>query len=134
MISASASVEVPEGKRGEMETIKKDKWGVRSKVWIEWEGRPVMGEGRMAMLQAIERCGSIINASRETGISYRKIRGAIRDMENILSRPLVRAFRGGEGGGGAELTETAHELLGFFEKFSDTFQQEADARFQEHFK
>ena len=117
-----------------MDTIENDKWGVRSKVWIEWEGRPVMGEGRMAMLQAIERHGSIIHASRKTGISYRKIRGAIRDMENILNRPLVRAFRGGEGGGRAELTETAHELVGFFEKFSHAFQQEADARFQAHFK
>lgn len=115
-------------------SIRENKWGVRSKVWIEWEGRPVMGEGRMLMLQAIERYGSIITASRETGISYRKMRGAIRDMETILSRPLVRAFRGGEGGGGAELTSTAHELLGFFKKFSRTFQQDADARFQEHFK
>ena len=117
-----------------MENDKPMQWGVRSKVWIEVEGRPVMGEGRMAMLQAIHRHGSIINASRETGISYRRMRGAIRDMEKAIGRPLVKAYRGGGDGGGAVLTAAAHSLIDSFRKFATDLQQEADVRFQRDFK
>jgi molybdate transport system regulatory protein len=117
-----------------MEKGKPMEWRARSKVWIEVEGRPVMGEGRMAMLQAIHRHGSIIHASRETGISYRKMRGAIRDMEKAVGHPLVKAYRGGGDGGGAVLTPEAHQLVDAFRKFSTGLRQEADARFQRNFK
>ena len=117
-----------------MEERKEMQWGLRSKVWLEVEGHPVMGEGRMAMLQAIHRHGSIINASRETGISYRRMRGAIRDMEKALGKPLVKAYRGGGEGGGAVLTADAFALIDAFQRFAAGLQQEADARFQRSFK
>ena len=41
-------------------------WGVRSKIWLEIEGKPIMGEGRKEILEAIEQHGSIMQASRET--------------------------------------------------------------------
>lgn len=112
------------------EKNKPKQWGLRSKVWLEVEGRPVMGEGRMAMLEAIHHQGSIINASRETGISYRRMRGAIRDMEKAVGRPLVKAYRGGGDGGGAVLTADAHALIDAFRKFAVGIQEEADARFR----
>ncbi|AOY56813.1 MULTISPECIES: winged helix-turn-helix domain-containing protein [Desulfococcus] len=111
-----------------MEKDKPIQWRLRSKIWLEVEGRPVMGEGRMAMLQAIYRHGSIIEASRETGIPYRKMRGAIRDMEKIIGRPLVHAYRGGDDGGGAVLTADALSLIDSFKKFSSDVQKEAGVR------
>jgi len=115
-----------------MEKDKPMQWRLRSKVWLEVGGHPVMGEGRMVMLQAIHRHGSIIEASRETGIPYRKMRGAIRDMEKIIGRPLVKAYRGGDDGGGAVLTVDAHWLIDSFQRFSSGLQKEADVRFQEN--
>lgn len=109
-----------------MAETKEKRWDLRSKIWLEVEGNPVMGEGRMSMLEAIDRCGSIIHASRETGISYRRMRGAIRDMESAIGRPLVQAYRGGGEGGGAALTPAAHELMDSFKKCTDNIQQEAD--------
>jgi molybdate transport system regulatory protein len=116
-----------------MTAIEKKHLTVRSKVWLELEGRPVIGEGRVAMLQAIQRHGSIVHASREIGIPYRRMRGAIRDMETALGRPLVFAYRGGGEGGGAVLTPEAQELMANFEKFAQAFQQDADALFLESF-
>ena len=113
--------------------IPKKQLEVRSKVWLELEGRPFLGEGRVAMLRAIDRCGSIINAARTTGISYRRIRGALRDMEAAIGRPLVQIHRGGEEGGGALLTEAAYELLESFEKCTNELQKEADVRFEKSF-
>ena len=110
---------------------KAKQWGFRSKIWLELEGRPVIGEGRMAMLQSIDRNGSIMHASREIGIPYRRMRGAIQDMEKALGRPLVKAHRGGGEGGGACLTSTAHELMSSYNQISDRFQREITMRFGE---
>ena len=108
------------------------KWGLRSKLWLECDGRPVIGDGRMAMLQSIHRNGSIKLAAHETGISYRRIRGAIQEMESAVGYPLVKIRRGGGGGGGgAELTTAAHALMDAFEKLCAGFQCAADARFQD---
>jgi molybdate transport system regulatory protein len=90
-----------------------------------------MGDGRMAMLRSIHHNGSIKLAAQETGISYRRMRGAIQEMERAIGYPLVRIMRGGSGGGGAELTPAAHALMAGFEKLSTGFQRQADARFQE---
>ena len=103
-------------------------WRLRSKMWLEIEGHPVIGQGRMTMLQAIHHHQSIIQASRETGISYRRIRGAIRAMEEIVGRPLVVTHRGGRYGGRAELTPAAIALLDAFKEMSEGFQDETDTR------
>jgi molybdate transport system regulatory protein len=117
-----------------MEIDKQKTWGVRSKVWLEFEGKPIMGEGRKEILQAINQFGSILQASRATGISYRRIRGAIREMERIVGSALVRSFRGGEHGGGATLTTEAIELMKCYERVSFGVQKEMDARFEKIFK
>jgi molybdate transport system regulatory protein len=109
------------------------KWGLRSKVWLELEGQPLIGEGRLAMLQAIDRHGSILRASREIGISYRRMRGAIRDMEDALGRPLVLAYRGGEEGGGASLTAAARDLVESYLKVAAGLRRDMDSRFLEVF-
>lgn len=104
-------------------------WGLRSKLWLECEGNPVIGEGRMKMLRSIHNRGSIKLAARDTGISYRRMRGAIHEMEGTIGYCLVRTKRGGGGGGGAELTPAAHALMDTFDKLSEGFQRDADARF-----
>ncbi len=102
---------------------------LKSKLWLEVQGRPIIGEGRMAMLQAIHDHRSILQASRETGISYRRMRGAIRDMETAIGQSLVIARRGGKDGGYAELTPAATALLDSFKALSKGFQDETDTRF-----
>lgn len=105
------------------------RWGLRSKLWLEYEGTPVIGDGRMQMLRAIQQNGSIKLAADETGISYRRMRGALRDMETTIGSPVVKIQRGGGGGGGATLTPAAHALMTAFQRLSDGFQTIADARF-----
>lgn len=122
------------GAQNSMGAAKGEGWSLRSKVWLEIEGRPVIGSGRLMMLRAIDRHGSILHAAIETGISYRKMRGAIRDMEAAIGHPLVESRRGGESGGGATLTRFAHELLRSFEKFSSDLQNEAKERFRNFLK
>jgi molybdate transport system regulatory protein len=107
----------------------KKRWGLRSKLWLEFEGVPVIGDGRMKMLRSIHSGGSIKRAAVETGISYRRMRGAIHEMENTIGYPLVKIQRVGGAGGGAELTPAALALMDTYKKLSAGFQQDADARF-----
>ena len=109
-------------------------WGVRSKVWIEIEGKPIMGEGRKEILKAIAQYGSMLDASKATGISYRRIRGAIKEMERAVGRSLVQSYRGGQNGGGAVLTPAAEELMHWFDQMADGMQQQMDVRFNKIFK
>ena len=81
------------------------------KVWLEHEGKPVLGKGGAEILQAIEDEGSISKASKKLGMSYRYVWNYLEKMRRTLGRPVVKAFRGGKEGGGAELTELGRNLL-----------------------
>lgn len=110
-----------------------NKLAVRSKVWLELDGAPFMGEGRLALLRAIDQYGSFLRASEETRISYRRARGMIREMENHLGRPLVITSRGGKDGGGAEITADARELIRRFELQQQGIHEPVDEIFRRLF-
>ena len=106
---------------------------VRSKVWLEAKGRPVLGPGRVELLKYIDEQGSISRASRLMKITYRKAWGQIKAMELQLGLPLVRKQTGGAGGGGARLTSEARELLGDYFQLAQGIGEEVDRRFRKIF-
>jgi molybdate transport system regulatory protein len=86
----------------------------RFKVWLEANDGYVLGEGRVALLHAIQRTGSLNRAAADMRMSYRAAWGSIRTMEKRLGIPLLETSRGGEHGGGSQLTPEAEQLvLGF---------------------
>jgi molybdate transport system regulatory protein len=50
------------------------------------------------------------------GMSYMRAWTLIQTMNRCFKRPLVVATRGGQGGGGAELTETGRNALGLYQE------------------
>jgi molybdate transport system regulatory protein len=123
----------PKQRQTDMQNNSIKSWNIRCKLWLEVDGHPLMGEGRVSMLQAIHQHGSIIEASRKTGIAYRKIRGAIRDIEKTLGRSMVRSFRGGKDQGGADLTQEALALIESYSRLAISLQDELDRRLQDLF-
>jgi molybdate transport system regulatory protein len=103
---------------------------VRSKIWLEAAGRPVLGEGRRALLRAVENSGSISQAARLLKITYRKAWGQIKFMEEQLGVPLVLKLTGGVGGGGARLTPEAGELLAKYDRLIAGLQEQVNERFR----
>ncbi|MDQ2049404.1 TOBE domain-containing protein [Natronolimnohabitans sp. A-GB9] len=67
------------------------------------------------MLDAIDRYGSMHKAADELGRSYARLQNRIVEIEEAVG-PITDRTRGGSGGGGTELTETAHELRRRFER------------------
>ncbi|MDP8248361.1 MAG: LysR family transcriptional regulator [Candidatus Tritonobacter lacicola] len=57
--------------RADAEAILPDGTILKARFWLERNGETFLAAGRVALLEAIERCGSLSGAAREMGISYR---------------------------------------------------------------
>ncbi len=106
---------------------------VRSKIWIEVDGKPVFGSGREALLKSIDRLGSINKAAKDINVSYRKALSYIQSMEERLGTTLVERQAGGVHGGGAVLTDEAKAFLRKFEQLEDGINERLDKKFLEVF-
>lgn len=85
---------------------------VKVKFWIERKGVSILGPGRMAILEAIDRTGSLTEATNECNISFRKGWKLITEINEQLEQPVVISERGGTGGGGkTSLTEYGKKLI-----------------------
>jgi molybdate transport system regulatory protein len=70
-----------------------------------------MGPGKAALLEAIDRSGSISAAARELGMSYRRAWLLLDTMNQCFKAPVIDTLTGGSGGGGARITEMGREIL-----------------------
>lgn len=102
---------------------------VRSKIWLEVDGKPFLGDGRYRILSAIHLHGSINAASRKLGMSYRKVWAQLQAMEETTPFPLLEKRTGGKDGGATLLTPEALELIGKFETMRTKVNSEADCCF-----
>jgi len=106
---------------------------VRSKIWIESEGKPVFGQGREKLLRLIQQGNSINAAAKAMGIPYRKAWTYIDAMEKRLGLPLVSRQKGGVGGGVSSLTPEALQMLDKFSALQQGMKELIDAKFEEFF-
>ena len=84
---------------------------VKSKTWLEANGKFIMGEHGIALLEAIDELGSIQRAARRLGWSYRHTWGYLKNMERNTGMPFLRARHGGNLRGGTQLTPEGRKLL-----------------------
>lgn len=102
---------------------------VRSKIWLEVDGKPFLGDGRYRLLSAVQRNGSINAAAREMEMSYRKVWAQLQSMEKTAPFPLIERRIGGKDGGASHLTPEIIELMAQFEKMRKRVNMEADRCF-----
>ncbi len=107
---------------------------IRSKVWIaDKDGNVIFGLGRLKILEAIDRCGSLNAAAKELKMSYRGLWGKIKTTEESLGKPLLKKKTGGASGGGSELTPLARNLIAEFKKMHGHVNTETDLYFDTRF-
>ena len=81
------------------------------KLFLEDEGRYVLGPGRVELLRLVEELGSLRKAAQKQGMSYRWAWGRLKDAEKALGIELLTQT-GIPGEGKAKvLTPEARELL-----------------------
>ena len=84
--------------------------GTRLTMRVDFGPGRSIGPGKIRLLEAIERTGSISQAGRTLGMSYRRAWLLIDDMNQCFRHAVVSARPGGSQGGGAVLTEFGAEL------------------------
>lgn len=94
------------------------------RLWLEYEGKPILGKGGYEILDAIEKYGSVSMATKVTGYSYRFVLNYLKKIKERTGEPAIEAFKGGaregrKGGGGAKLTETGKQLLAEYRRFEE---------------
>ncbi len=70
-----------------------------------------LGPGKVDLLEAIARSGSIAGAARAMGMSYRRAWLLVDTMNRCFRDDLVTTATGGRGGGGAQVTALGHDVL-----------------------
>jgi len=104
---------------------------LRTRIWVEDEsGGMVFGLGRMRMLEAIDRTGSISGAARELGMSYKAVWGRLKVTEERLGKDLVIRRKGGASGGSSRLSDYARELIDAFKELHAKVLSSDDSRFE----
>jgi len=84
---------------------------VRSKVWLEKDGKLFMGWGRATLLERIDELGSISAAARSMKLAYRNAWLWVEAMNSLAQKPLVEKSTGGSQGGYARLTPEGRRIV-----------------------
>src|SRR3977135_1703553 len=83
---------------------------VRLTVRIDFGSERALGPGKIRLLEAVGRTGSISQAGRALDMSYRRAWLLVDDMNQCFREPVVTTQSGGAQGGGAELTPFWQEV------------------------
>jgi molybdate transport system regulatory protein len=89
----------------------------RHKVWLTLGGSFLMGPNYLRFLRAVDETGTIRQAGKAVGWSYRTCLNRVRRMEGILGTKVLETERGGSAGGGARLSPAARRLVTIFDRW-----------------
>jgi molybdate transport system regulatory protein len=78
---------------------------------IDLGGDEAVGPGKIRLLETIRDCGSISQAGRSLGMSYRRAWLLVDSLNHCFRRPVVVTKPGGQHGGGTSLTAFGAALI-----------------------
>jgi molybdate transport system regulatory protein len=78
---------------------------------VELGAGRALGPGKIRLLEAIDKTGSITQAGRSLGMSYRRAWLLVNDMSNCFRDPIVETEQGGAHGGGTTLAPLGKKLV-----------------------
>ncbi len=87
---------------------------IRPRIRLMRGDEILLGPGKADLLEAIDRTGSIRQASRELGMSYMRAWTLVKTMNDGFVDPVVESARGGSGRGGATLTTAGRTVLDIY--------------------
>jgi molybdate transport system regulatory protein len=84
---------------------------LRLTLRIDFGPAGAIGPGKIRLLEAIQKTGSISQAGRSLRMSYRRAWLLVDDLNRCFREPVVTTQPGGSHGGGAALTPFGRELI-----------------------
>ncbi|WP_288252350.1 TOBE domain-containing protein [uncultured Hydrogenophaga sp.] len=89
---------------------------VHGALWLSAGGASLAGHGRIELLRAVAEHGSITQAAKAFGMSYKAAWDAIDTMNQRASQPVVERVTGGKGGGATKVTDFGQRLIERYEQ------------------
>jgi molybdate transport system regulatory protein len=81
------------------------------RIRIDFTENVNLGPGKIALLEAIRSTGSISDAARSLGMSYRRAWLLVNSLKEGFSEAVTVSATGGKGGGGARVTPFGLTLI-----------------------
>lgn len=101
----------------------------QTRVRVDFAVDCSLGPGKIALLEGIDRSGSLSAAARELGMSYRRAWLLLHTTNDAFAQPVAELAVGGRDGGGARLTAFGRHLVAQFRQFETDVDELAAQRF-----
>lgn len=89
---------------------------IKFKCWVEENGEKFYGPGPNELIKNIQKEGSLSKAAGQMNMSYKKAWDLVQRLNNNSEEPWVILKKGGQHGGGAEVTPHAIKAVQEYER------------------
>ena len=97
---------------------------------IDFTKSAFVGPGKIDLLEAIQKSGSLSQAARDLGMSYRRAWLLVDSLKSSFREPVTLANKGGKGGGGVALTTFGERLISSYRAIESDIAKVAARRLQ----
>jgi molybdate transport system regulatory protein len=97
---------------------------------IDFATHSSVGPGKICLLEAIRDAGSLSQAARGIGMSYRRAWLLVESLKQSFREPVTAASKGGKDGGGMLVTEFGDALIRTYRNLEREFAALAERRLQ----
>jgi molybdate transport system regulatory protein len=98
-------------------TIAKQKnLAVSGGLWLDRKGHGFLGGNRIVLLESIDKLGSITQAAKAVGLSYKGAWDAVDAINNLAEKPVVVGAPGGQHGGSSHLTDYGRHVVQLYRR------------------
>jgi molybdate transport system regulatory protein len=99
-------------------------------IRIDFANGERIGPGKIALLEAIRDTGSISEAARYLGMSYRRAWMLVDQLNETLHEPAVSTRQGGQRGGWTVLTPTGERVIKLYHTIEELTRTSARQEFR----
>lgn len=96
------------------------------RFWITHNGKNLAGRGRIELLARIAESGSIRQAAKAMGMSYKAAWDAVNAMNQTAGVLLLERSVGGKGGGRTQLTDAGMQLINTYRRCEEAHRRLLD--------
>ena len=96
---------------------------IKFKCWVEENGEKFYGPGPNELIKKIRKEGSLSKAAGQMNMSYKKAWDLVQRLNSSSEEPWVILKKGGQHGGGAEVTQHAIKAVQEYDKLEQKMKE-----------
>ena len=102
--------------------MSKAKANIKARIVVQRDGKDFLGPGRIELMQRIQQTGSIAEAARDMGLSYRKAMNLVREVNRVGKEEAILTWKGGPSKGGAAISKYGLQIIEHYQQVRNQVQ------------